>query len=80
MLIHESFQAQCPACTAMYTTMVLACVQASSYAIGIEASDKVTDLYKSGADAVAKSAELIKTGQAEKTIQRPYDHSSRSDW
>lgn len=67
----KSFQAQCPACTAMYTTMVLACVQASSYAIGIEASDKVTDLYKSGADAVAKSAALIKTGQAEKLFKGP---------
>lgn len=66
----KGIHADCPACLSLYTTFVLNCVVGSSYAIMIDSTGKVTPLCKTGVDALAKSAELINSHNAEKVFEK----------
>ena len=66
----KGIHAGCPACLSLYTTFVLNCVVGTSYAIMIESDKKVTPLCKTGVEALAKSAELINSHNAEKVFDK----------
>lgn len=66
----KGIHAGCPACLSLYTTFVLNCVVGTSYAIMIESDRKITPLCKTGVEALAKSAELINSHNAEKVFEK----------
>lgn len=66
----KGIHAGCPACLSLYTTFVLNCVVGTSYAIMIESDRKITPLCKTGVEALAKSAELINSHNAEKIFEK----------
>ncbi len=66
----KGIHAGCPACLSLYTTFVLNCVVGTSYAIMIESDRKITPLCKTGVEALAKSAELINSYNAEKVFEK----------